>query len=161
MKSIPLTQNLSAIVDDEDFQHLNRFRWYAKKHRRTFYAVRNVRIHPGYGGQRQLKMHSEIAGDVTPPLQYDHIDGNGLNNLRSNLRVVSPRENCQNLHVPKTSRFPGVSFLPGRNKPWVAHIWYGSNTQKTLGYFFTEEEAHDCYLAAVAKGMPVPQEKES
>ena len=116
MKEILLTQGLVTIVDNDDYERLSKFKWYAAKSRQTYYAVRNKRIHDGYGGQRQIKMHREILGNDIGLLQCDHVDGNGLNNQKSNLRVVTPRQNCQNLHVPKTSRHPGVSFVPGRKK---------------------------------------------
>lgn len=151
MKEIVLTQGKVALVDDDNYHELSKFKWYAKRHRRTFYAVRNIRIYPGYGGQRCLWMHRVILGDIKPPLQTDHIDGDGLNNQRSNLRIVTNRENMQNLHISKTSRFPGVSFVAGRKKPWLAHIAYGSTEQKTLGFRSTEEEAYALYCDAVAR----------
>ena len=149
MKEITLSQNKIAIVDDEYYKELAKFKWFAYKHRNTFYAARNIRIHKGYGGQRLLRMHNVILGNIPELLQCDHIDGNGLNNQKANLRIVTVRQNCQNLHIPKTSKFPGVSYVKGRKKPWVAHIWFGSKIQKTLGYFHTEEEAYQKYCSAV------------
>lgn len=158
MKEIILTQGKVALVDDGDYEFLNKFKWYAKKSRLTFYAVHNIRFFSGYGGQRQLTMHHMILGKSIDLLQCDHIDGNGLNNQRLNLRIVTSRQNCQNLHINRTSRYPGVSYRKGkcRTKPWIAHIWFGSHIQKVLGYFQTEEEAYAAYVKALQNNGEIP-----
>lgn len=79
--------------------------------------------------------------------QIDHIDGNGLNNTRDNLRIVSCRQNNQNRHISKSSKYPGVSFNKFRGK-WHAYIRVGKK-RKHLGYFNTEEEAFNVYKHAV------------
>lgn len=148
MKEILLTRGLVTIVSDEDYHLVSDYKWYAKPCRNTFYAVRNIRIYDGRGGQRQLKLHSVLLGEKDG-FVCDHIDGNGLNNRRDNIRLVPYRENARNLHgVAKTSRYPGVSYVNGRKLPWVAHISKGSIWQKTLGYFSTEEQAYEYYLDA-------------
>lgn len=148
MKEIPLTQGKVALVDDEDYEYLNQFKWYAVKSRLTYYAYRNIRVRSGYGGQKQIRMHSEVIS-IPSVMQYDHIDGNGLNNTRNNLRSVTPRGNAQNLHIPKSSKYPGVSWFD-RDKCWRAKINIG-NWQKHLGYFKTEEEAYERYCLAVRR----------
>jgi hypothetical protein len=80
--------------------------------------------------------------DLKPgdPRETDHIDGNGLHNCRSNLRVVTHGENAQNrLDVGGTSRFRGVSWHK-RRKKWQAHIQVDGRL-KHLGYFISEEDA--------------------
>lgn len=148
MKMIPLSMGLSAMVDDCDYDALSRYKWHAAKSKRTFYARRQRRIFSGYGGQTSVPMHHDIVGKPTFGLQIDHINGNGLDNTRDNLRVVTARENSQNYHIDKTSKYPGVSLCKDRKKMWTAHIHSGDTYQKCLGYFYTEEEAHARYVLA-------------
>lgn len=138
MKQISLTQGKVALVDDEDYERLNRFKWYAQKARNTFYAFRML------GRGKMVLMHRDILN--TPEgMVPDHIDGNGLNNQKSNIRIVTVRQNAQNLHIKKSSRYPGVS---PQNKAWRARIKInGLNIE--LGMFPTEEEAHEAYLKAI------------
>jgi hypothetical protein len=86
---------------------------------------------------------------MNPPndLQIDHIDGNGLNNQKSNLRVVTHRENHQNRQHKKSSKFPGVSWNK-KIKKWNAKIRIG-NKSLHLGYFYDEEEASKAYSLAL------------
>jgi hypothetical protein len=94
MKEIPLTRGMSATVDDEDFEHLSKFKWSAwspYKDKRTFYAAR--------GGGKVI-MGREIL-DPEPGMECDYIDGNGLNCCRSNLRVCTPAQQAQNRGLQK------------------------------------------------------------
>ena len=84
MREIPLTDGYVAMVDDEDYKSLIGYRWRAEKHRRsvTVYAVRKFKR----GGKtRTISMHTQITGYE----QTDHKDRNGLNNQRSNCRIVA------------------------------------------------------------------------
>lgn len=94
MKTIPLTQGKVALVDDEDYEELSRFKWCATKNRRgKFYAVRGGPR--AGGGSPTVQMHVVIAG--TPAgMDTDHIDGDSLNNQRSNLRICTRAENLSN-----------------------------------------------------------------
>lgn len=91
-KLIPLSQGKFAIVDDEDFDFLSQWKWYAHKRPCTFYAERTQII----GGKKvKFWMHRLIM--ATPDgLFVDHIDGNGLNNTRANLRNVLHKQNMVN-----------------------------------------------------------------
>ena len=84
-RRIPLTQGKYAIVDPEDFERLNKYKWYAVKDSRTFYAYRNKRVGKKY---ISLGMHREI---LDPPghLVVDHINHNGLDNRKANLRLAT------------------------------------------------------------------------
>lgn len=148
MKEIVLTQNQVALVDDCDYERLNKFKWYAKKHRNTFYAGRNFpRIN---GKQYRINMHHEIIGSPPVGKMSDHEDGNGLNNQRYNLRHVTNRQNGQNKkNIQKTSKYPGVSWHKA-SKKWRTTIRINGK-HKHLGLFANEVEAFEAYKQAVEK----------
>jgi hypothetical protein len=145
MKTIPLSRGLHALVDDDDFDFLNQWRWYADKYG---YAVRNRSVSENTS-HKQEKMHRVIMG-VMDDRSVDHINGATADNRKSNLRIaVSHALNCANQqkHVFKdrtpTSRFKGVYFRRDRNK-WVARIKVMFK-QINLGHFDTEIEAAQMY----------------
>jgi hypothetical protein len=141
--SIPLTQGKVALVDDADYPELSKFRWYACKYGNTYYAQRaSPRAN---GKQHKILMHAVILG--TPKgMQTDHINGNGLDNRRENLRVVTCRGNQQNQHTPKSSKYPGVSW-ENRRRKWRVCIEVSRKTCH-LGYYDDEEEAARRYQIA-------------
>lgn len=144
-KEISLTQGKVALVDDEDFDYLSQYKWCAHKGRNNiFYAVRNVR---NKKGATMFKMHSVIIG--TPSgMDTDHINGDGLDNRKTNLRVVTRRQNIQNLHIPKSSKYPGVTWNKNTRK-WRALIRI-SDRLCHLGLFTDEDEAAEAYVIACA-----------
>lgn len=145
MKRIPLTQGKFALVDDNDFDELNQVKWYANKIGNTYYALRYVSF--VNGKQRLDFMHQALIGK-REGLQIDHIDGNGLNNQRNNLRFVTIRQNAQNRkNTIKTSKFPGVCWEKERRR-WKATITI-DGTQKHLGRFTNERNAFEAYREAV------------
>jgi hypothetical protein len=148
VKQIKLSQGKTASVDDEDFPSLNQFKWYALKSGRTFYAVRLLPRVPDEI-RKTVRMH-RIINETPDGFETDHIDGNGLNNQRSNLRTVTTRGNGQNRHVPKTSSFPGVSFRPRTKNPWRAQYSLDGKVMN-IGHFPTEELAHEAYLEKVGE----------
>lgn len=141
MKKITLTQGKFALVDDEDFDWLNKIKWCAVKHRDNFY-VHNKNIR---------RMHRLIMGVEDKSILVDHIDLNGLNNQRSNLRLATISQNNRNTKSRKnsTSKYLGVSIERSSGK-WKAQI--GSNKiMKSLGRFKTEKEAARAYNNAAIK----------
>lgn len=99
MKTIPLTKGKVALVSDVDYPYLSQFNWYANKIKGIWYAFRGVR-QPKiakylYGKIKIIAMHRDI---MNPPagLVIDHMDHNGLNNQRGNLRIVTHSENLRN-----------------------------------------------------------------
>lgn len=140
-KQIPLSQEKFAIVDDADYEWLNQWKWFVKQHHRTWYAVRNV-WHPKH---TIVRMHRVIVGSMANDLEIDHCDGNGLNNIRANLRVCTRLENGRNVRISKrnTSGYKGVSWHNGAHK-WRASITaHGSFIH--LGYFSDPSEAAQAY----------------
>lgn len=147
MKEIQLTQGKVALVDDEDFERLNQFKWYAHKDGKTFYAMRSLpRIN---GRQHKIRMHHIVIGFPLKGLMSDHCDGNGLNNQRGNLRFVTSRQNSQNRQnlTQRSSQYFGVCWHKGHKK-WVAQILINGK-RKCLGYFISELDAFNVYCNAV------------
>lgn len=147
MKLIKLTQGKVALVDDEDYDYLMQFRWCAAKNYNTYYALRSVK--KNYKN-KTFSMHQYIM-DTPSGMQVDHIDHDGLNNQKSNLRLCTHKQNCQNrnvLYCAKTSRYRGVSIING--KYIYATIWINNKTT-ILGKFNTEEEAAHAYDEAAKK----------
>ncbi len=151
MRKIKLTQNKYALVDNEDFHSLNQYKWYASKEGHTFYATRVTKNPKGSKvRQARVKMHRVIM--KTPVgMETDHIDKNGLNNQRSNLRICTKAENRRNQTIYKnnTSGFKGVSFIPNRNK-WRAAITL-NRKNINLGDFKAAELADEAYKEASIK----------
>ncbi len=148
MEKIPLTQGKFALVDDEDFARLNQQKWHINKNRNRFYAVRTV-YYP-QNQQSNVKMHREI---MKPPegLQIDHINHNGLDNRKCNLRICTGSQNNWNgrLHKNNTSGFKGVSWKK-QSKKWVAQI-RKHNHDTHLGYYFCIIKAAKAYDKAAIK----------
>ena len=149
MKKIPLTQGLFATVDDDVFDYMMQFKWHASKSGATHYAVRHIR--PVSGCLGKMKMHHDVIGKPQNAMVVDHIDGNGLNNVRENLRFVSVRENQHNQKhstIKRHSVYPGVSrYIKGNFDKWVAGAKINGK-RKTLGYYDTEQAAYRAYLFA-------------
>ena len=146
MREIQLTQGKVAQVDDEDFEELNQFKWFARKLRNTYYVGRNS-IYVSGEKRKVIDMHCIIIGKLKG-LQTDHIDGNGLNNQKNNLRFVTKRQNNQNRkNQIRTSEYPGVCWEK-RRKKWRSRITI-NRIEKHLGYFESEIDAFNVYRQAV------------
>lgn len=156
-KKIKLSQGKYALVDSEDFEFLNQWKWTY----RQGYAVRGEYIgrisderHPS-GRQkyksRLIAMHRVIA--KTPPqLTTDHINGNKLDNRKENLRNCTKRQNCYNTGTRNPNKdlakspYVGV-HISQSGKRWISHI--APNRKSIhLGTFDTAEEAAEAYNMA-------------
>jgi hypothetical protein len=149
VKLIPLTMGLHAMVDDEDYEELSKYKWFAAKGPRTYYAKRNLLAHEREPGKRggQISMHKQLTGFK----MTDHIDGNGRNNRRGNLRESSSAQNRANQpkYYGSSSRYKGVSWNKKLSK-WTASFKpTNARRSKHLGVFESEVEAALAYDAAV------------
>lgn len=141
-----LTQGKVALIDDEDFDYLNQWKWFAIKDSNTYYAGRSVKSTSGNSRQNIITLHRFIMkckfGDGKI---IDHKDRNGLNNQKSNLRFATYSQNSQNKKSKKngSSKYLGVSFSK-RKKLWEVRIKVNGKN-KRIGYFKLEKEAAKVY----------------
>lgn len=147
MKIIWLSKGQFTLVDDEDYERLSRFKWYARKSKNTFYATRRLGKHGDH-----IQMHRDIVGiNEYPKLFADHEDHNGLNNQRDNLRVATRSQNNANKKAIGVSIYLGVFYNKQCvNKPWYSRIRKNKKTRH-LGYFANEMEAAIAYNNAAIK----------
>jgi hypothetical protein len=99
VKEIALTKNQIAFVSDEDFERVSQHKWQASdcgrwKGYEKFYAVTKIYYQGGGGKYRRVYMHRFILEPIPVGMVVDHIDGNSLNNLRTNLRIVTVGQNA-------------------------------------------------------------------
>ena len=151
-------------MDDEDYEAVSAHKWHTNIKPHTTYARSTVKI--SNNKQKTIYMHRMIMGlfDAPSSVCIDHIDGDGLNNCRNNLRITDYSGNQQNLRkrLPKnwTSIYKGVHYNNhSKSQPWVAQITIpkqpingirpkGSGKVKWLGSYKTQEEAALAYNQA-------------
>ena len=151
MKKIKLTKGKYALVDNDDYAELIKYKWRATIERDgVSYAVRGTRNK--VGKYSMIAMHRVIM--KTPKeMVTDHIDGDGLNNQKKNLRICTRSQNNMNTKMGKnnTSGFKGVSRMYVNKKlKWQVHIRVDKKI-KYLGYFATKEEGYKAYVEACKK----------
>lgn len=141
---IPLTQGRVALVDEADRELIEQFSWCAIRVRKELiYAAAYI---PEQKGRRY--MH-QVLGDAGEGKEWDHINGDGLDNRRQNLQAVTHANNIRKapqVHQGATSRFRGVCLLPKGSKPWLMQL--RGNGRRVTGRFATEIEAAKAYDAA-------------
>lgn len=139
MKEIKLTNNQIALVDDEDYPLLVRHTWYAQKVPNTFYACTKTST------LGHIFMHRLICPSTKGKQVIDHINNNGLDNRKENLRLASWRENGLNniKHRISSSLYKGVCKL--KNGKWSANITIAPYKRFTIGTFSTELAAAMAY----------------
>lgn len=148
MKEIKLTQNKVAVVDDEDFEQLNQYKWYAHKQSNNCYASRTIRLNKR---KITIKMHREVL-NAGNGISVDHINGNGLDNRKENIRLCTTQQNAFNRkhpHPKNKLKTKGVRWHNGARK-FIAKIKI--NGKKIhLGYFNVLGDADSAYRFAEEK----------
>lgn len=142
---IPLTKNHVAIVDSQDAERVKQLKWHSSVRPHTVYAL------AAPTRKTHVYLHRFILG-AKPGEHIDHIDGNGLNNTRTNLRVVTRSQQSCNTRKGKgqirkgTSKYKGVYLNKARGRYYAKiHI---KGTCIGLGSYQIEEEAARAYDAA-------------
>jgi len=149
-RRIPLSQGKFAIVDPEDYPRLAKHKWYAAYNGHSFYAIRG-QWSPIRKRRLTISMHRIIL-NVHPSLYVDHINRNGLDNRKANLRPATPADNSRNARHPKintSSKYRGVFWNP-RAGNWRAAISV-NHKKKHIGYFNSETQAAKAYDRAARK----------
>jgi hypothetical protein len=138
-RQIPLRRGGFALVDDEDFERLSKMKWHVLN---GCYAAH------GHG----ILMHRLIM-DVRDNQQIDHINGNGLDNRRCNLRLATKPQNMMNRGAQKRNKsgYKGVyRRVVSNGVKWIANIKFDGKSHN-LGSFDTKEQAAQVYNEAAQK----------
>jgi len=144
VKKIKLTQNQYTLVDDEDYNKLNQWKWCALYQPSVddFYAVRHS---PLKNGKRITIYMHRLISNAPRDKQVDHISHATLDNRKQNLRICTQAQNQHNTKLRKntSSKYKGVSWCK-INKKWLTQIRI--NTRGVyLGSFKSEIQAARAY----------------
>jgi len=151
MKTIPLSQGQVALVDDDDYERLNKHKWHARWSPKTqsFYALRSSK--KGEGLPRHTIymardiMHAQLGQEV------DHKSHDTLDNRKVNMRLCTCSENLgnQKRHKKHSSQHKGVYWHKQHHK-WHVYISC-KGCRHHLGYFYDEDDAGHAYDRAALK----------
>lgn len=148
--SIELNRGMVAVVDDQDFDMVRKYKWHAHVHS-SGHVYARTNIPCGKNGKRQkgLLMHRLILGINDPSVKCDHRDGDGLNNTRENIRTCSVSQNGMNKGAQRNSS-TGVKGVSPCGKRFAATIRVNGK-QKHLGCFDTVARAKAAYDIAALR----------
>jgi hypothetical protein len=162
-RRIPLTKGMYAIVDVRDYEFLRKREWHVQPGINTYYAITTIFIK---GKRKRVSMHryllksdfakcdtqKTIQSNLRGKLVVDHINGNGLDNRRANLRFCTYAQNNCNKRIKAkgASKYRGVLKSRNSNKPWQAKI-HINNKRIIIGLFKTQLEAALAYDSAARK----------
>lgn len=144
VKTIELSRGKHALVDDEDYLELSKFTWSATNHGTNSYAE-------GWITRKKIRMHRFLLNAPTG-LSVDHINGNGLDNRRSNLRMATSSENSQNMRKLRNDSKTGIRGVSWNKnaKKFSAQI-HNERRKEHLGYFNVLGDADSAYRKAEDK----------
>ena len=146
---VPLTMGYIATIDVSDVQIVADVNWHVRIDGARFYAACNL-PKDGNGRRGSIYMHRLLMGSPTL-MEVDHIDRNGLNNTRQNLRVVTRAQNQSNRKTSSLSQSGMKGVSPhGKNGTWKARISVNGK-RICLGYYRTPDEAYASYCKASAE----------
>jgi len=137
--TIQISQGFEAIIDVEDYERVNKYKWYRHKRPKTNYVSRAIGD-TKKDTRKIITLHRFILNITDSNIHIDHINGNGLDNRKENLRLCNMKQNLANAtwnFKNKTSKYTGVYK---KKEKFVAE--YG---RKYIGTFTTEEEAAEAY----------------
>lgn len=149
---IRLTKGHFALVDEADYDEVNRWSWYSRPAPHGNYAA-HWGVIPGHRNRaKNIFLHHFLMGVRQ---RVDHINGNGLDNRRANLRLCTHAQNMMNRRKFKnsTSKYKGVSIWKnkrGEASGWTVNL-YANRKQVHLGIFSDEIEAARAYDTAAKK----------
>lgn len=148
MKKLYLRHGGHCIVDEKDYDFLNQWSWTESKGKRTSYVIRSF-YSKVTKKSKTIMMHRIILGLTTKDFVADHINKNGLDNRRENLRAISYSNNSvtKNVYRNKSSNYRGVFLVNGK---FISQIRLNGK-QIYLGSFISELTAAEAYNKAAIK----------
>ena len=129
----------TILVDDEDYDKVKQYRWWVHKRGNTFYA--KTKIRNDIGKFKNQSLHRFLMGLESGNIDkrvIDHLDGNGLNNQKANLRICTVMENTQN-HRKVNKPPKNIRITPFN----TFHVQININGKKYRKTFKTEDEAKE------------------
>lgn len=147
IKLIALTKGQNTIVDTDDYEYLMEYNWYATwdSGSKGFYAGRNKK---NSTKKNLLLLHRAIMNlSFGDGIEIDHINGNTLDNRRSNLRIATKEQNMRNRKKSSANRsgYKGVRLTPSRKRPWLSRC-NAPGYKRHIGYFSSKEDAAQAYI---------------
>lgn len=144
MKEIPLTQGKVALVDDEDYAIVLRWKWCLSRGQGGLkYAIHSIRAN---GHLTTIPMHRVILR-LYQGRVCDHINGDGLDNRKANLRLCTQQQNTYNQRARRVSATGYKGPYLHKGGLWKSSITVNGKT-KYLGYWQTARQAALIYDAA-------------
>lgn len=143
--SIPLTRGKFAIVDASDADAVNAYAWHAAERLGTTYAACSSLRR---SGGPVLYLHRLLMKPAEGQ-HVDHVNGDGLDCRRENMRLCTNAENRRNMRIKRgVSQYKGVSAnRTNSRRCWEAYVFF-ENRKIHLGSYETEQEAARAYNAA-------------